>query len=36
MHCAVGDRAGVAITLNNIGEVYKNLGEKQKALDFYN
>jgi len=32
----VGDRGGEAITLNNIGGVYDALGEKQKALDFYN
>jgi CHAT domain-containing protein/Tfp pilus assembly protein PilF len=33
---AVGDRSGVATTLNNIGGVYSGLGENQKALDFYN
>ncbi|HAA32116.1 MAG TPA: hypothetical protein DCE56_35960, partial [Cyanobacteria bacterium UBA8553] len=33
---AVGDRAGEAVTLNNIGQVYSALGEKQKALDYYN
>jgi CHAT domain-containing protein/Tfp pilus assembly protein PilF len=32
---AAGDRAGEAITLNNIGGVYDALGEKQKALDYY-
>jgi CHAT domain-containing protein/uncharacterized protein HemY len=32
----VGDRGGEATTLNNIGRVYSALGEKQKALDFYN
>jgi CHAT domain-containing protein/Tfp pilus assembly protein PilF len=32
----VGDRGGEATTLNNIGAVYDDLGEKQKALDFYN
>jgi tetratricopeptide (TPR) repeat protein len=32
----VGDRRVEAITLNNIGRVYSALGEKQKALDFYN
>jgi CHAT domain-containing protein len=32
----VGDRSGEARTLNNIGLVYDELGEKQKALDFYN
>jgi CHAT domain-containing protein/Flp pilus assembly protein TadD len=32
----VGDRGGEATTLNNIGLVYDDLGEKQKALDYYN
>jgi CHAT domain-containing protein/tetratricopeptide (TPR) repeat protein len=32
----VGDRSGEATTLNNIGGVYDSLGEKQKALEFYN
>jgi hypothetical protein len=32
----VGDRGGEATTLNNIGGVYDDLGEKQKALVFYN
>ena len=32
----MGDKAGEAVTLNNIGVVYNALGEKQKALDFYN
>ncbi|MEQ8383156.1 MAG: CHAT domain-containing protein, partial [Coleofasciculus sp. A1-SPW-01] len=32
---AVGDRAGEAITLNNIGFVYADLGEKKRALDYY-
>ncbi|MDB9313785.1 CHAT domain-containing protein, partial [Spirulina sp. CS-785/01] len=31
-----GDRAGEATTLNNIGLVYSDLGEKEKALDYYN
>jgi CHAT domain-containing protein len=31
----VGDRAGEATTLNNIGHVYDALGEKQKALDYW-
>jgi CHAT domain-containing protein len=31
----VGDRAGEATTVNNIGGVYDDLGEKQKALDYY-
>jgi CHAT domain-containing protein len=30
----VGDRAGEATTLNNIGLVYSHLGEKQKALEY--
>jgi CHAT domain-containing protein len=33
---AVGDRDGEAITLNNIGHVYGDLGERQKALNYYN
>ena len=36
LYRAVGDRGGEAATLNNIGRVYDALGEKQKALDFYN
>src|SRR5438132_6940202 len=32
----MGDRAGEAITLSRIGLVYSDLGEKQKALDYYN
>jgi CHAT domain-containing protein/Tfp pilus assembly protein PilF len=31
----VGDRSGEATTLSNIGLVYSDLGEKQKALDYY-
>ncbi|MEZ2251437.1 CHAT domain-containing protein [Microcoleus sp.] len=31
-----GDRAKEAITLNNIGRIYEDLGEKQTALDYYN
>jgi CHAT domain-containing protein len=31
----VGDRSGEAVTLTNIGGVYADLGEKQKALDYY-
>ena len=31
----MGDRAGEATTLNNIGVVYRRLGENQKALDYY-
>ncbi|MDT9288324.1 tetratricopeptide repeat protein, partial [Limnospira sp. PMC 1298.21] len=33
---AVEDRRGEATTLNNIGGVYSDLGEKQTALDYYN
>jgi tetratricopeptide (TPR) repeat protein len=36
LYRAVGDRGGEATTLNNIGGVYDDLGEKQKALVFYN
>jgi tetratricopeptide (TPR) repeat protein len=43
LYRAVGDsealrrnRSWEAITLNSIGLVYSDLGEKQKALDFYN
>ncbi len=32
----VGDKAGEAATLNNIGRVYSALGDQQKALDYYN
>jgi CHAT domain-containing protein len=32
----VGDKAGEATTLGNIGFVYSALGDKQTALDFYN
>ncbi|SCF47216.1 tetratricopeptide repeat protein, partial [Micromonospora carbonacea] len=31
----VGDRAGEATTLNNIGSVYDGLGNRQQALDHY-
>lgn len=31
-----GDRPVTATTLNNIGEVYRNLKQPQKALEFYN
>ena len=31
-----GDKAGEAVTLNNIGAVYNELGEKQKALEYFN
>jgi len=30
-----GDRLGEARTLNNIGLIYSELGEKQKALEYY-
>ena len=33
---AVGDKRGEATTLNNIGVVYSNLGEKQQALKVFN
>ncbi|MDT9329173.1 MAG: tetratricopeptide repeat protein, partial [Limnospira sp. PMC 1286.21] len=33
---AVEDRGGEATTLNNIGRVYSDLGEKQTALDYLN
>jgi CHAT domain-containing protein/tetratricopeptide (TPR) repeat protein len=32
----VGDKAGEATTLSNIGSVYSNLGDKQQALNYYN
>lgn len=32
---ALGDRYGEAITLTSIASVYSNLGEKQKAIQFY-
>jgi tetratricopeptide (TPR) repeat protein len=32
---AVGNRGGEATTLNNIGLLYSELGEKQKALEYY-
>jgi Flp pilus assembly protein TadD len=31
----VGDKGGEARTLNNLGGVYDDLGEKDKALDYY-
>jgi tetratricopeptide (TPR) repeat protein len=31
----VGDRAGEATTLSNIGAVYDGLGERQRALEYY-
>ncbi|MDT9291216.1 MAG: tetratricopeptide repeat protein, partial [Limnospira sp. PMC 1295.21] len=36
LYRAAGDRGGEANTLNNIGGVYSDLGEKQTALDYYN
>jgi CHAT domain-containing protein len=33
---AVGDRSGEATTLNNIGSVYRSLGDTQKALEKLN
>ncbi|WP_339381580.1 CHAT domain-containing protein [Brasilonema bromeliae] len=33
---AVGDRAGEATILDNIGVVYSKIGQPQKALEFYN
>src|SRR5262249_20366598 len=31
----MGDRAGEATTLNNLGRVYSGLGNRQQALDYY-
>jgi tetratricopeptide (TPR) repeat protein len=31
---AMGDRAGLATTLNNIGKVYHSIGDRQKALEY--
>ena len=36
LYRATGDKAAEAITLTGIGRVYDRLGEKQKALEFYN
>jgi hypothetical protein len=33
LYTEVGDRAGLATTLNNIGRVYAGLGDGQQALD---
>ncbi|WP_293132729.1 tetratricopeptide repeat protein [Microcoleus sp. bin38.metabat.b11b12b14.051] len=30
-----GDRSSEAVTLNNIGLVYSDLGEKQKSLEYF-
>jgi tetratricopeptide (TPR) repeat protein len=35
LYTAVGDRAGLAITLNNLGLVYDGLGDRQQALHYY-
>src|SRR5690349_4669747 len=35
LYQAVGNRAGEALTLNNIGEVYRGLGEPARALEYY-
>jgi tetratricopeptide (TPR) repeat protein len=32
----VGDRAGEATTLNNIGAVYNSISQPQEALKYYN
>ncbi|MEG5052758.1 MULTISPECIES: tetratricopeptide repeat protein [unclassified Microcoleus] len=32
----IGDRYQESATLNNIGNIYSSLGDKQKALDYYN
>ncbi|MBR8841074.1 MAG: CHAT domain-containing protein [Stigonema ocellatum SAG 48.90 = DSM 106950] len=32
----MGDTSGEATTLNNLGLVYSDLGQKQKALEYYN
>jgi len=32
----VGDRSGEATTLNNIGLVYRSIGQPQQALEYYN
>ena len=36
LYQALGDREGEVITLFTLGRVYNSLGEKQKALDYYN
>jgi tetratricopeptide (TPR) repeat protein len=35
LYTTVGDRAGLAATLNNIGLVYNGLGDRQQALTYY-
>jgi len=36
LYRAVGDRRTEAIILNNIGDIYSSLGEKQQALEYFN
>ncbi|WP_375494227.1 CHAT domain-containing protein, partial [uncultured Nostoc sp.] len=36
LHQQATDKRGIPTDLNNIGKVYSNLGEHQKALDYYN
>ncbi|NER79360.1 MAG: tetratricopeptide repeat protein [Leptolyngbya sp. SIO1D8] len=31
----IGDRSGARITLNNLGEVHRNLGQYQQAINFF-
>ena len=31
---ALGDREGEAVVLSNIGTVYKDLGDQQKAMEY--
>jgi tetratricopeptide (TPR) repeat protein len=35
LYRAAGDRGNEAATLSNIGEVYRGLGEPQRALEYY-
>lgn len=35
LYRAVGDKKGEASTVHDIGEIYDNLGEKQKAHEYY-
>jgi tetratricopeptide (TPR) repeat protein len=35
LYTEVGDRAGLAVTLSNIGLVYDNLGDRHQALRYY-
>jgi tetratricopeptide (TPR) repeat protein len=35
LYRAAGDRGNEAAALNNIGEVYRGLGEPQRALEYY-